>query len=224
MERRLIKLIPLCFLLFSSNISAQQNELEEKIHHYFANLNLPQDKVKVKILSSPTHINTCSNIKIGRVFNKNPWGKISLPIYCDQKKLYIQTDIQVSGKYWSTKNIIAKNTLLNDSHLVLKNGILNKLPANVIRKKSDWNGYMTLHSVSAAQPITRSMLKKPWVISAGQNIIVQAKNDQFKITAEGKALNNAIEGQEIRLRMPNGEIVNALAQKGGYATIVLLSR
>ncbi len=217
----MIKLMPFYVLLFSSNIAAQQENLNEKIHDYFVQLNLPQDSVKVKIISLSTLPSVCHNIKISRVSYKNPWGKISLPLLCDNKKYYIQANIEVTGKYWVTKTTIAKNTTLNSRHLVAQRGLLNKLPPNVIRQQSEWDGYITLHVISANQPITRTTLRKPWVITAGQHVVVEAKNSQFQITAEGKALNNATRGQQVRLRMHNGERINAIAQKEGYATILL---
>ncbi len=38
---------------------------------------------------------------------------------------------------------------------------------------------------------------------------------------EGKAINNAAENESVRLRMPTGQIITAIAQKEGYAKITL---
>lgn len=66
------------------------------------------------------------------------------------------------------------------------------------------------------------MLRKPWLIQAGQTITVSTSGQQFQINATGQALNNATTGQSVRVRMNNGRIITAIASHQGMATILSL--
>ncbi|MEI9600422.1 flagellar basal body P-ring formation chaperone FlgA [Moellerella wisconsensis] len=228
----MIKLVSFCLLVLTTDIYAQEyvlnsdylknNSLKDLATEYFEQLNLAQDSVKVHINNSQGFPNHCDRFFIERTFYKIPWGKLTLPVRCNEKKYYLQIEVQVTGGYWVTKQKVAKNSVLKITMLTKKRGLINRLPSGVIRQKSAWDGQVSLYSLPQDSPITHTMLRKPWLIQAGQTITVSTSGQQFQINATGQALNNATTGQSVRVRMNNGRIITAIASHQGMATILSL--
>jgi flagella basal body P-ring formation protein FlgA len=65
------------------------------------------------------------------------------------------------------------------------------------------------------------MLRQPWRVKAGQNVMVIANGDGFDASGEGKALNNATSAQWVRVRMGNGQIVSGRVGDDGNILITL---
>ncbi|HGJ5863274.1 flagella basal body P-ring formation protein FlgA, partial [Arsenophonus nasoniae] len=77
----------------------------------------------------------------------------------------------------------------------------------------------TKHNKSIPSPFCN----KGWLLLLTLKAI-QFPNHQgrhFQLKYEGKAINNAAENESVRLKMPTGQIITAIAQKEGYAKITL---
>jgi len=57
------------------------------------------------------------------------------------------------------------------------------------------------------------------VVQQGQNVILHAAGRGFRVTAEGKALNNAQEGQVAQARTASGQTVSGIARPSGVVEI-----
>ncbi len=64
------------------------------------------------------------------------------------------------------------------------------------------------------------MMRRTWIIKAGQSVQILAQGDGFNVTSEGKALNNAAIADNVRVRLASGQIISGKATEQG--TIELL--
>ena len=65
------------------------------------------------------------------------------------------------------------------------------------------------------------MMRQPWRVKAGQSVMVIASGQGFNASGEGKALNNAILAQSVRVRMGNGQVVSGKVDADGNILISL---
>ncbi len=80
---------------------------------------------------------------------------------------------------------------------------------------------MVLRDIQPGQPVSQSMLRQPWRVKAGQDVMVVASGDGFDASGEGKALSNGTIAQWVRVRMGNGQVVSGRVSDDGKILITL---
>ncbi|PBI79415.1 flagella basal body P-ring formation protein FlgA [Rahnella sp. BIGb0236] len=151
--------------------------------------------------------------------NSRTWGNVSVAVNCNGRKSYVQTKVQVSGTYWVAAKNVPAGSHLAETDMQQKTGRLDLLPPKaVLDSKLAVNG-ITLRNISIGQPLTLSMLRRPWMVHAGQDVQVQATGSGFNVSSAGKAMNNAAANESVRIRMPSGVIVNGTVGSDGSVTV-----
>lgn len=151
--------------------------------------------------------------------NSRTWGNVSVAVNCNGQKSYVQTKVQVSGTYWVAAKNVPAGAHLAETDLQQKTGRLDLLPPKaILDSKQALNG-ITLRNINIGQPLTLSMLRRPWMVRAGQEVQVQATGSGFNVSSAGKAMNNAAANEPVRIRMPSGVIVNGTVGSDGAVTV-----
>jgi len=57
------------------------------------------------------------------------------------------------------------------------------------------------------------------VIRQGQTVRALSRGPGFAVANEGKALNNAVEGQVVQVRLADGQVVSGIAKAGGTVDV-----
>ena len=63
------------------------------------------------------------------------------------------------------------------------------------------------------------MLRVPHAVRQGQTVPVVSAGPGFRVSSEGRALNNAAPGESVRVRLANGQVVTGVAQAGGTVEV-----
>ena len=103
----------------------------------------------------------------------------------------------------------------------MKSGRLDTLPPRTLSEAGKALGAVSLRNISPGQPLTLAMLRRAWVVKAGQAVQVTAQGDGFNISGSGKAMNNAATEDSVRVRMASGQIVNGIVGDDGAIRITL---
>ncbi|WP_409307246.1 flagellar basal body P-ring formation chaperone FlgA [Pectobacterium sp. B1J-3] len=177
--------------------------------------------VKVIIKSPESQWPQCENPQISLPGNTRVWGNISVSVRCGQVRRFIQTEVQVTGHYVVSAKMVSRGTKLDEKDLRLNQGRLDQLPPRTLLTAKDAQGAVALRDLVPGQPITTSMLRRSWVIKAGQNVPILVQGEGFTVNSEGKAINNAAAGQSVRVRTSSGQIVSGTASEDG---IILISQ
>lgn len=151
-------------------------------------------------LSGRTHIGV-------RCLAPNAWS-VLLPV-----------QITLSGDYVTTARPLVAGQTIAPSDLNLATGDLSSLPAGVVIDPQAAVGKTLRHSLGAGQPLRNDQLLAPLVIRQGQSVRVIVRGSGFAVTAEGRALNNAAEGQLAQVRMATGQTVSGIATADGSVEI-----
>jgi len=125
------------------------------------------------------------------------------------------------GHYVVATRSVPRGSTLDAASVTLKRGRLDSLPAQALTQAEQAVNAVTLRDVTADVPITRSMIRQPWLVKAGQQVRVIANGEGFSINSEGRALNNVAAGQHARVRMDSGQIVSGKVDADGNILINL---
>jgi len=131
----------------------------------------------------------------------------------------VPAQIAVTGNYVTTTRPLAAGQALQASDLATLPGNLSSLPTGVITDPANAVGKTLRNSLGAGQPLRSDQLLAPLVIRQGQTVRVISKGPGFAVSGEGKAINNAAEGQVAQVRMNAGQTVSGIAQADGSVEI-----
>lgn len=148
------------------------------------------------------------------------WGTLSVLVQCPQDKRYLQVEVQVTGGYPVASAPLSRGQHISAADFNIMQGRLDRLPTGSIMEISQLDNAVLTRDVAAGQPVTSSMMRRTWIIKAGQSVQILAQGDGFNVTSEGKALNNAAIADNVRVRLASGQIISGKATEQG--TIELL--
>ncbi|MBG3012293.1 flagellar basal body P-ring formation chaperone FlgA [Proteus faecis] len=213
-------LIGLFSFFFMVNVSIAKS-LPEELQDFFVALHQQSDKVTVSVLTPEQKWPICQTQEIQRHAGSRNWGRLSIPIQCDNQRRFIQVDVSVTGKYLVAKKDINRDDAIETASVSMITGELEKQPYDVLRDPTLIKNAIAMRQISAGKPITSTMIRRPWAILAGQTVTVFAQGDHFQIRYEGKAINNAVANETIRVRVKSGQIVTGEALENGSVRIPL---
>ena len=72
---------------------------------------------------------------------------------------------------------------------------------------------------AAGQALRGDLLVAPWAVQQGQTVRTVARGPGFSVSSEGRALNNAADGQLVQVRTPSGQTVSGVARANGVVEI-----
>jgi len=151
-----------------------------------------------------------------------PWGKTTIGVRClgpSSWTIYVQAQVSVRANYLVAARPLATGQVLGESDLLRRSGDLGTLPGSVLFDAEQAIGKTVRIGIAAGQPLRSDQLIEPWAIQLGQNVKTVTRGAGFSVSSEGKALNNATEGQVVQVKTPSGQIVSGIARAGGVVEI-----
>ena len=100
-----------------------------------------------------------------------------------------------------------------------RRGDLTALADNILTDSTQAMGHHTRFAVAAGTPLRGDMLRVPHAVRQGQTVPVVSAGPGFRVSSEGRAMNNAAPGESVRVRLANGQVVTGVAQPGGTVEV-----
>lgn len=150
------------------------------------------------------------------------WGQSNVGVRCGagvQWTIYVGVDVRISGSYLVAARALAPGQVIAAADLVTQGGELTLLPQGVLVSAESAIGKITLSSVAAGQPLRHDLLRAPLAVQQGQTVRLLSGGNGFRVSAEGRALNNAQDGQVAQVRTGSGQTVSGVARAGGTVEI-----
>ncbi|MGM3174050.1 flagellar basal body P-ring formation chaperone FlgA [Dickeya lacustris] len=212
------------YLLILSTLFAPMSsnavELSAQLSRFFSeNFKNTDNTVTVVVKSPQEQWPTCDTPQISLPGNSRMWGNLSVSVRCNQERRFVQVEVQVIGKYIAAALPVSRGKTLTGTDIRLIRGRLDLLPPKTLIALSEAEGAVALRDIVPGQPITQAMIRKSWVIQAGQNVQILAQGDGFSARSDGKAINNAAVGQNARARTASGQVVSGVATSDGMILI-----
>jgi flagella basal body P-ring formation protein FlgA len=150
------------------------------------------------------------------------WGKSTVGVRCLSPSpwtIYLQVSVSVAGNYLVSTRNLPTGTLVSSNDIAYRSGELTALPASILTDASQAIGKTVRNSVVVGQYFRSDTLIAPWTILQGQTVRMVSKGTGFRVSSEGRALNNANEGQIVQVRAASGQVVSGFARAGGIVEI-----
>jgi len=150
------------------------------------------------------------------------WGKTSVGVRCSAPSpwtVYIPAMVQVQGEYLAATVPLAQGQTIGPNDIAKVRGDLTALPPGIITEPSQAVGYTVARTVAVGAPLRQDALRSQQAVAQGQTVRLVSSGPGFKVTTDGRALANGIEGQTIQVRAPNGQVVSGVARLGGLVEV-----
>jgi flagella basal body P-ring formation protein FlgA len=150
------------------------------------------------------------------------WGRASVGVRCSGTypwTIYVPVSVQVMSEVAVAAHALAQGHVLQPGDLALQEADLGRLPGAVVTNPEQALGRILTVSLAPGQPLRQDLLRAPPAIQQGQSVTLRAQGAGFVISASGKAVNNAAEGQIAQVRTPSGRTINGIARLGAVVEI-----
>ena len=181
---------------------------------------------EVSISSTPpdsrVKIGKCSNLETSLPSGNRLWGRASIKVSCSSPfkwTIYVPVMVRVTGKAVVTSRAIGGGQLIDTQDVEIQVIDLTPYPVGVFTQLDQAIGKITSSSVPAGSPVRPEVLRTPLAIRQGQQVIVIAKGESFKVTSEGQAMSNALLGQIVAVKTKSGQVVKGIAKGDGTVEV-----
>ncbi len=222
--RLIAKLVLVIALLSSATLSARQDPapVRKAVEDYLRiqTKGLPgQVNFTVGVVDPNNALAPCAALEVSQATGANAWGRTTVVVRCMQEggwSMFVPVQIRVIAGYLVTGRSLSQGQIVTEADLAHQTGDLADLPAGVLVEPQQAVGRTAAMSVPAGRPLRADMLRQALVIRQGQSVRVISKGPGFQVANEGRALNNAAEGQVAQVRLANGQVLSGIARTGGY--------
>lgn len=152
------------------------------------------------------------------------WGRTTVGVRCSGDRpwtLYLQARVSLQATYYLAARAIAPGEVLTAADLIPRDGDLTAMPQAIVTDPSQAVGAVTLSRIVAGLPLRTDMLRGAGSIAIGQSVRVVTDGAGFSISAEGSAMNNAVPGQQVRVKTAGGQIISGIAKDGSTVEVRL---
>lgn len=173
-------------------------------------------------LDSRTQLAPCPAVEAFLPPGARLWGRISVGVRClgdAAWTIYVPAQVSVTANYLVSARPLSPGQPLTMADVVTQSGDLAGLPGGVLTDVQQALGKTVRNAISAGQPLRSEMLMAPWVVQQGQTVKIISRGPGFSVSSEGRAMNNAAEGQVAQARIANGQTVSGIARPGGIVEI-----
>lgn len=219
--RRALFLATLCLPL----AALAQDQLRMTVENYLRTQTrgLPGEvQISVGTLDPRLQLPACSAFAPFLPPGAQLWGRVTIGVRCQGPAswtVYLPVQIQVIGNYLVTARPMNPGEALQPGDFALQKGDLTAMPAGVLTSPEQAAGKTLRSALGGGMPVRSDMLIAPFVVQQGQDVRLVTQGQGFSASNDGKALNNAAEGQVARARTSNGQTVSGIARQGGIIEI-----
>ncbi|MCB1941507.1 MAG: flagellar basal body P-ring formation protein FlgA [Candidatus Accumulibacter sp.] len=150
------------------------------------------------------------------------WGRTTVGVRClapNAWTIYVPVQIRVAGNYLVTARQLSPGQVVSASDVFLQSGDLGTLPTTIVTDPAHAVGMTIRNGIAAGQPLRSDLLTAPWAVQQGQSVKLLSSGAGFTVSNEGKALNNATDGQIAQVRTSSGQVVSGVARPGGIVEV-----
>jgi flagella basal body P-ring formation protein FlgA len=179
--------------------------------------------VTVGALDQRMNLAACPDPQAFQQPGARAWGKTTVGVRCAAPTpwtVYIQSQVSVQAEYVAAAMPLVQGQSIDASQLVMVKGDLAALPNGVLTDMAQAVGRTSTMSVQSGSPIRADLLRSKPVVQQGQAVRVVSSGAGFSVSAEGRAIGNAGEGQVVQVRTPSGTILSGVARAGALVEVV----
>lgn len=170
-------------------------------------------EVSIEVHPPSAHLPACESPEAFLPNASTPvMGRVSVGVRCGeggQQVRYLQAEVGVIGSYPVLVREIAAGTEITQTLLEMRQGDLSRLPRRTIFEETAILGQLASRPIRAGTPLQTHQFHTRALVERGQQVVVEAAGASFRVTREGEALEAGGQGENIRVRFPDRQILTA---------------
>lgn len=179
-------------------------------------------KISVGAIDPNLRLSSCADIQVFLPAGSRAWGKTSVGLRCTVPSawtIYVQSTVSVMAQYLVAAVPLAQGHAVTRQDLIFETGDLTQLPAGIFTNIDQAIGRIVNISMLAGTILRQEMVKIPPIVQQGQTVVISSAGKGFRVTAEGKALAKANEGQLVQVKVASGQVVTGIVRQGGQIEV-----
>ena len=179
-------------------------------------------KIDIGQIDARTSLPACMQPEPFLAHGSRIWGKTAVGIRCTAPSpwtIYVTANVHVMAEYIAAAAPLAQGQTVSNNDIARVRGDLTMLPAGVITDASLAIGRTTMSSLQVGAPLRQDTLRAQQAVQMGQTIRLLSSGPGFRVSTEGRAMSNAVEGQTVQAKTPSGQIISGIAKAGGILEV-----
>lgn len=167
-------------------------------------------------------VGKCDHLETSLPSGNRLWGRASIKVSCTSPvkwAIHVPVMVKVTGKALVTTRAIGSGQVIDAQDVEVQMIDLTPFPVGVYSQPDQAVGKTTSASIPAGNPVRPEVLRAPLAVRQGQQVIVVAKGENFKVTSEGLAMGNALLGQVVAVKTKSGQVVKGIAKGDGTVEV-----
>ncbi len=214
-----------CAALAQSSAREDSSSIRKAVEQYLRlqTVGLPGTvTITVGQVDQRLRLSACESLESFIPPGSKPWGKTTVGVRCTVPEawtVYVPATVKVIGEYVAAQSPLTQGQMIGSGDVTVVNGDLTSLPAGVILSTSQAIGRVAASTIPSGAPLRTDVLRAQPVVQQGQTVRLVSSGLGFQVSADAKALTNAVEGQVVQARTPSGQLISGVAKPGGIIEV-----
>jgi flagella basal body P-ring formation protein FlgA len=173
-------------------------------------------------IDSRLNLPACAALEAALPPGQRPWGNTTVTVYCSLPlpwTIYVRANIKVMANYIVSAKPLRQGQVLTAADLTTQRGDLAQLPPGTITELNEAVGRTLTGGLPFGGALRQDMLRARAAVVQNQSVKLVSSGRGFSVSAEGRALNNAAEGQMVQVRSASGSVVSGIARPGAIVEV-----
>ncbi|WP_439517852.1 flagellar basal body P-ring formation chaperone FlgA [Hydrogenophaga sp.] len=173
-------------------------------------------EVDIGSLDSRLRLAPCDKVEAFMPPGSRLWGRSRVGLRCVEGarrwSVYLPVTVKAFGPAWVLKRAVGAGATLTQEDAELAEVDWAAHRAGVLAAPERWVGLETAFPLTPGQPLREHMVRPMKAFEAGAQVRVMGGSGGIRISATGQAMTTGLVGQNARVRLPGGKVVNGLVQ------------
>lgn len=173
-------------------------------------------------LDANNRLAPCTAFDVSLPPGARAFGRTSVQVRCVGERgwsVFLPVHIRVISDYLVTARPLAQGQTITVDAISRRRGDLGDLPPGTLTDEAQALGRSVRLPVAAGLPLRTDLLRPPLVVQQNQTVRLVSIGQGFHVANEGRALNDAAEGQLVQVRLGSGQVVSGTARAGGVVEV-----
>lgn len=194
--------------------SREEALIEQRVRDFLIEQARPLgDSVSVSVQRAQARLPACENPQpfLPRN-NQRLYGRVAVGVDCNAEKgrtRYVQADVSVTIEHVVLARDVPRGATLTPQDVMLEKGLLEKLPRQAVKRIEGAVGLVATRALRVGTTLQSYQLRRENLVKRGQTVSVIARGEGFQVRREAQAMDNGAMGEQVRLRIANGELLQA---------------
>ncbi|WP_156970681.1 flagellar basal body P-ring formation chaperone FlgA [Andreprevotia chitinilytica] len=173
-------------------------------------------------IDSRLRLDACQRFDIQMTAGSRLVGNTMVRVRCIDGAAWginVPVKVSIQSTYYVAARPLKAGSEIQPGDLIPQQGDLSLLPGSVILDPTQAIGRMLNSAVPSGGVLRGEMLRAAVVIQQNQRVKIIFRDGDVEVSNEGTALQNASEGQTVRVRVGNNQIIQGIAHSNGMVEV-----